>query len=279
MKHILFYRYVAIPDPERLRQEIFERCSGLGLKGTVLIAAEGINGGLSGDEKPLDSFRDSLAAYDYFSGMVFKETPASNHTYNKLFVRVRNEIITSRFGSRLENRGMYLEPKQLRQWLEDGEDIILVDARNDYEYEVGKFKSALTLPLEHFQQWPTAVEKLNPLKDKKIVTYCTGGIRCEKASAYLKEHGFDQVYQLHGGVLQYGREAGTRFWQGKLFMFDSRLAIDIDPEDPSKPITECISCGTKSADYHHCKNEECDKLFIACSDCFEKHEGKCSEQC
>lgn len=279
MKNILFYKYVEIKDKDNLREGLFGLAKSLDLLGTILVADEGINGCLTGDEKDIDDFKIGLRSDRLFSGIEFKEGLTSGHNFRRLSVRLREEIVTSKFGVDASDAAPYIEPMELKKIMDNGEDVILLDARNDYEHKIGKFRNALTLPIGNFRELPEKIAQLKELKDKKIVTYCTGGVRCEKASALLKENGFNEVYQLHGGILNYGKEIGNAHWEGKCFVFDTRGAVDIDPKNQSELISQCDICKIPCADYHNCFNSECDKRFIACNGCVESMEKCCSKRC
>ncbi len=312
MKNISFYKYVEIGNPKILKENQFRLCKSLNLLGTILIAKEGINGCLSGNDKYLEKYKKSLAKNKKFFDIKFKETEAKTHTFKKLYVRIRDEIVSSGFKADIRNSATYIEPKQLKKLLDKKEDIVLLDARNDYEYGIGRFKNAAHLDLDTFREFPLKIRRLqennninsinnkfnkkikknnhninnskiikniNELKNKKIITYCTGGVRCEKASALLRENGFNDVYQLHGGILNYGKECGNVHWEGKCFVFDTRGAIDIDPNSQSEPITQCVLCHLPNAELHNCALTTCDKFFTACEECFNVLKGCCSKRC
>jgi len=279
MKNILFYKYVDIGNLEQLKEEQFKLCKSLNLLGTILVAKEGINGCLSGKVKDLDKYKKTLMKNKEFSNIKFKEGPANKHTFKRLHVRVRDEIVSSRFKANLRNKGKYIEPKQFKKLLDNNENIILLDARNNYEYNIGKFKDAMHLDLDTFREFSIKINQLKKIKNKKIITYCTGGVRCEKASAFLKENGFENVYQLHGGILTYGNECGNAHWEGKCFVFDTRGAVDIDPNNQSEPITQCVLCNLPNADLYNCALTSCDKWFVACGNCLEVLKGCCSKRC
>ena len=279
MKNILFYKYASIDDVNSFRENQLKLCKSLNLLGTILIAKEGINGCVSGPDKEIEQYKKSLSNDERFFDMQFKEGTVKQHTFGKLKVKVKKEIVAFRHEVDLRNAAPYVEPKELKEWLDNKEELILVDARNKYESKIGKFENAVTLPIGTFRQLPGKLGSMEDLKGKKIVTYCTGGVRCEKASAFLKENGFSNVYQLHGGILNYGKECGNGHWKGKCFVFDTRVAIDIDPDNNSEPISRCILCRSPSADYHNCGLTSCDKRFISCYKCLEILEDCCSKNC
>ncbi len=230
MKNVLFYKYVDIEDPEKLIRDHKEYCLGLGVKGKVLISHEGINGNIMGTDEQAEKYMEDLKKDPRFSDMQFKVTPSDGKDFRKMIVKYREEIIRLRLPDdvKLEDKAPYIEPEELKERLDAGEDIVFIDARNDYEYRAGRFKGARNPKINVFSDWPKAIKQLEDLKDKTVVTYCTGGVRCEKASAYLKEQGFKDVYQLHGGIINYGNTVGSDYWKGKCFVFDKRKHIDID---------------------------------------------------
>ena len=254
-------------------------CKRLGLNGRVLIAKEGINGNLTGGKEDIEEYKKELRKGKRFSDVEFKQGPTSNHNFRKMFVRIRKEIVTSGFGIDAKKKGKYIEPKELKKWYDKKDDFVIVDARNDYEYKIGKFKNAINLKLDTFRDFPKAIKQLKRFKNRKIVTYCTGGVRCEKASAYLRLKGFKDVYQLHGGIIKYGEKIGNKHWEGKCFVFDTRGAVDIDPKKQNKPITQCSLCNIPCDKYHNCVNVRCDKRFIACDKCLETLNECCSKNC
>jgi len=279
MKNILFYKYIDIKNPNIFREKQHELCKELDLLGTILIAKEGINGCLSGTEKNTKKYMDLLHKDPKFFDIEFKTTKTNKHNFKRLSVRIRGEIVASRLKVDLKNAAPYIEPKELKEFLDSHEDSILLDVRNKYEYKIGKFKNTKTLSLDTFRQLPNKINQLKNFKNKKIIIYCTGGIRCEKASAFLKENGFKDVYQLHGGILAYGNEIGNNYWQGKCFVFDTRGAIEIDPHNQSKIISPCTLCHTPSYDYYNCALTSCDKRFISCKDCIRTLKDCCSKNC
>ena len=166
MKNILFYKYIGIENPEQLKEEQFKLAKSLDLLGTILIAKEGINGCLSGNEKDLELYKKSLTKNKKFSGIKFKEGPTNKHTFRKLHVRVRDEIVPSKFNVDIKNKGKYIQPKELKKLLDDNENVVLLDARNNYEYNIGKFRNAIQLNLDTFRQFPTKITQLKKIINK-----------------------------------------------------------------------------------------------------------------
>ena len=269
---ISFYRYTEIKNPEELRDQIRDKCTSLDILGRILIGEEGINGAATGKSDNIEKFKSYLR--ELYEGLTFREQEIDKHYYHKLIIRVRDEICA--FGQRvdLKNTGTHVKPEKLKEWLDNNEDIILIDARNDYEYDMGHFKGAKRLPIKYFRQLPDAVNNLEELKDKKIVMYCTGGIRCEKASAYLKEQGFKDVNQLDGGIINYINQFSDSHWEGSCFVFDDRIVTQV-----GEPITECIHCSGKTDIMINCHNLECDKLHVSCEKCQEEMNNCCSNEC
>ena len=273
-----FYKYVKIENPLDFQKEHLEFCLALGIKGRILVGEEGINGSVYGTREIVEQYKTKLKENPLFSDIEFKEHPTNKIAFKKMFVRVRKEIVYSGMDVDLKNTAMFIEPSKLKEWLDNNEDIILLDMRNDYEAKIGKFRNAVTLKMKNFRELPEAVSEIQNLKNKKIVTYCTGGIRCEKASAFLKENGFNEVYQVKGGILKFGEEFPDTYWEGKCFVFDDRLAVEIN-EKNTNPLTECVWCGKKCDDYLICHNINCDKLFTCCEECKSLHKKSCCEEC
>jgi UPF0176 protein len=268
MKVISFYKYVHIEYPEDLAEKLRAFCQTLEIKGRILLGKEGINGAVCGKIENITQFKLELRSI--FEGLTFREQLSNINTYHKLIIRIRSEIVKFGKNISLKNTGTLLHPKQLKEWYDAKEDFIMLDARNSYETHIGKFKNAIELPINNFREFPAATKQLDKYKNKKIVLYCTGGIRCEKASAYMKGNGFKKIYHLEGGIINYVNRY-KEHWQGGLFVFDDRLV-----EDVSAPLTACTWCHAPTANYRDCHNLQCDKLFIVCKQC---KKDNCSEQC
>ncbi|MBI2664291.1 rhodanese-related sulfurtransferase [Candidatus Woesearchaeota archaeon] len=269
-----FYKYCKIASPEKFRLRHQKYCDALGIKGKVLVGTEGINASVSGTGKQIAAYKKKISSE--FKKISFKDTAADSHPFKKMIVRIRPEIVT--FGSKvdLRNAARHISPGTLKRWMEN-ENIVLLDARNDYESRIGKFRGAIAPDISTFSEFPKILSKLNEYRGKKIVTYCTGGIRCEKASALLKERGFENVYQLQGGVLNFIQQYPDSHFEGRCFVFDSRLSVPAGKGN--KAITTCDVCTINCDRYINCKNEKCDKMFVCCDECQRKLKGACSKKC
>lgn len=271
-----FYKYVRIENPAEVQQWQTDLCNSLNLKGRILLGEEGINGCVSGTKENIETYKKEVVKNILFDDVEFKDTFSEKTAYRKLFVRIRNEIVNANFKVDLKNTGKFIEAEELKEMLDNKEDVVLVDMRNDYEFDIGRFKNAIEMPIRNFRDLPKAISVLKGLEDKKIVTYCTGGIRCEKASAYLKENGFSDVNQLKGGVLRYAEKFPDTHWEGKCFVFDDRLAIDVNSSKDS--LTQCRWCKNDGG-YVNCHNLDCDKLFVCCNECTRMHKASCCPDC
>ncbi len=271
---ITFYRYTKIENPAELRETLLALCQQLNILGRILIAKEGINGAVSGTKKAIITFKEKIEKDKRFNGLTYREQESETMAYHKLVVRVRKEVCAFAAAVNVDNAGVRVSPTKIKQWYDNKENFLIVDARNDYEYEVGHFQNAIKMPIKNFREFPQTLPLLRQHQDQRIVLYCTGGIRCEKASAYLKEQGFPQVYHLEGGVINYVNQFPDTYWQGGLFVFDDRLVSDL-----GKPISSCVHCQMKTSQYINCHNLDCDTLIVSCQECQEKMERTCSEKC
>ncbi|MEK6801003.1 MAG: rhodanese-related sulfurtransferase [Nanoarchaeota archaeon] len=277
IKILLFYKFVEMKDPERFVEEHGRFCEDLGIKGKILVAKEGINGSVSGTMEQVEKYKTELWRKKEFEDIVFKEEEGLEHPFERMVVRTRDYIINIGKDVDLNKKGRYIKSDELVKLYESGEDFVIVDGRNNYESEIGKFKGAVTPNIENFREFDKVVEQLRGFENKKIVTYCTGGIRCEKASAMLVENGFHNVYQLEGGVITFCQNFPNTFWEGSCFVFDKRLVSKVGQE--TRPITKCRHCLKESDFYRNCRNKECDELMIVCDSCDSEMRGCCSEEC
>ncbi len=257
---ILFYKYVPLADAETFTAEQRALCQSLGLKGRVLIAAEGINGTLAGPAEAIDEYQAALRRDARFADVDFKVSAGDANTFPKLVVKLRREIVTLGMPELPPNFEGQLAPAEWKQMLEQDPEVVLLDVRNRFESDAGRFENAVVCEIENFRDLPAYVEQLAPLKEKKVLMYCTGGIRCEKASALLRSRGFAQVFQLRGGIVTYQEEFGNEHWQGECFVFDQRMTVKVD--DGLVPIGRCAHTGLTSSRFVNCLHDPCHKLFI-----------------
>ena len=274
---ILFYKFANIEDPEAFVATEREFCTKEGLLGKILVAKEGINGSLSGTEDSINAYKRHLSSIPGFEDVAFKDEISSFHPFKKLIVRKKKEIIRMEQELDMSKTGKYISPEELLDMYSSGKDFLIIDTRNKYESDVGKFKNAVTLGIDSFREFPDAIGEFEDLKDKTIVTYCTGGIRCEKATAYMVSRGFTDVYQLKDGIINFCQKHPDTVWEGKCFVFDQRLISDV--ESGGDCIAECVRCGGTSDRYQNCANVPCDELVILCEGCSETFRGTCSDEC
>lgn len=280
---VSFYKYFPIADPQAFRDALWLRLNEEKVFGRIYVAGEGINGQISVPQSRFDAFRDILYSYPEMNGIRLNiAVDDDGKSFWVLRIKVRPKIVAD--GIEDPNfdpakGGVHLKAEAFNK-LVDTEEVVVVDMRNHYEYEVGHFENAIEVPSDTFrEQLPMAVEMLQDKKDKPIVMYCTGGIRCEKASAYMLRHGFKSVFQLEGGIIEYTRRAkelGLPLkFVGKNFVFDERMAERISDD----VIAHCHQCGAPADTHTNCANDACHTLFIQCRECAEKMEGCCSAQC
>jgi UPF0176 protein len=276
---LLYYCYTPIAEPDVFRDEHHLFCLDNNLKGRIIVAPEGLNGTVSGLKEDCQKYIDHVKSDSRFDSLEFKIDDVETDAFKKLNVRVKPEIVLSGFNHIDPNRetGIHLEPSEFKK-MKDDEDVVLLDCRSNYEHGVGKFKNAVTMDIENFRDMPEKLEELKQYKDKKVLTYCTGGIKCEKASAYLLEQGFENVYQLHGGIIKYGIEEGGEDFDGKCYVFDNRIVADVNTINPEVYST-CHICNEKSDRMVNCANSECNKHLSICEKCGWDMDGACSPEC
>lgn len=276
---LLYYCYTNIENPEEFREEHHLFCVENDIKGRIIISHEGINGTVSGLIENCEKYMKLLKSDPRFDKLDFKIDAYPTHAFQKTHVRVKSEMVHSSLVhlNPNERTGIHLAPAEFKK-MKDDEDVVILDCRSNYEHQIGKFKNAMTFDMENFRDFPEKVKEIENLKDKKILTYCTGGIKCEKASAYLLEQGFENVYQLHGGIIKYGFEEGGEDFDGKCYVFDNRVAVDVNKVNP-QVISTCYVCGTLSDKMVNCANPDCNEHVAICDDCGIKLDGACSEEC
>ncbi len=280
---VSFYRYVLIEDPKAMRDILFREWSELDCLGRIYVSHEGINAQMNVPEHHWSAFAESVYSHPEFTDIPFKiAVEDDGKSFLKLAVKVRKNIVADGLPQGhydVTNVGRHLNAKEWNEAMESG-NAIVVDIRNHYESEIGHFENALLPEAETFRdELPEVLEMLKGKEDQKVLLYCTGGIRCEKTSAFLKHHGFKDVNQLHGGIIDYARQIKTESlpnkFKGKNFVFDERLGESISGE----VIARCHQCG-ETCDVHvNCANKDCNLLFIQCAGCANKMEGCCSDEC
>ncbi|MBW7845840.1 MAG: rhodanese-related sulfurtransferase [Bacteroidia bacterium] len=279
---IAYYHYTTICDAEEMVHSHLAFCKEIGIRGRIYIAHEGINGTISGTEDACTKYMNHLKNDSRFAGIEFKIDKHHEHAFNRIHVRYKKEIVHS--GLRNPNEidptketGKHITGEEFAKMKED-EDTVVIDVRSNYETRLGKFKNSITLNIETFREFPNKVVELEPYKNKKVITVCTGGIKCEKASAYLIKQGFKDVYQLHNGIIGYAKETGGKDFDGNLYVFDGRVSIPINTVNP-EAIANCKKCGTPTNRSLNCANVECNEQFNMCETCSEEMEGACSNTC
>ncbi len=282
-KVILYYKYVNLSDPLEVVDWHKKFCAENNLKGRVLIAHEGINGTLGGLESDIDKYIQELSKDSRFSHIDFKASYHNENPFPKLKVKLRKEIVTlglpEDIDMSLAQKGTYLTPEELQAKIDQKEKIIFVDARNDYESRIGRFKDAITPNIKTFKEFPLFLKSIEHLKNETLVSYCTGGIRCEKATAYAIQQGFKKVFHLKGGIHRYLEKFPNGAFEGSLYVFDERISIVFGKDKNRKILTNCVFCGKPYDTYKNCFNAKCNKRFIVCDDCYREHQGFCSTEC
>lgn len=280
-KIILFYKYVNLENPTEILKSQRELCENLNLKGRIILASEGINATLGGSDEEIYQYIDFMNAHPLFADIDFKDSIGGAEYFPRLRIVIKNEIVN--LGIKPEdlttkNTGIHLTPTQTHELLQNKtKDLIILDGRNNYEAAVGKFEDAIIPDIRYFRQFPEYIDQnLEQFKDKDVLMYCTGGIRCERATAYLKSKGIaKEVYQVEGGIHRYVEQYPDGFFKGKNYVFDARITVPVNNEILGK----CYVCNAKCDDYVNCLNAECNKHFISCSDCILKLNETCSEKC
>lgn len=280
-KILLFYKYVSVENPEAIVHEHLHWCLKNEIRGRVFFAKEGVNGTVSGTVQNIEKYKSHLTTFAEFKDIWFKEDDAGEHAFRKMHVRLKNEIVHGDLeGVSIEHSGKRLSPEVLLQMYREGKDFVIVDARNWYESKIGKFRNAITPSMKNFREWTKVVdEDLKNYKDKTVVTYCTGGIRCEKASAYMVESGFKDVYQLDGGIVNFIKKFPDTYWEGGMFVFDERRVVNPNSKEELKHIAKCYFCGKLTSYYINCHNVDCDKIIVSCHECKVDNDYCCSDEC
>lgn len=278
---LAYYVLTEIEDPhaEVARHKEFFKTRDF--RGRIYISEQGINGQSSGSAAHAMEYQDWLRSDPRFQETRFKMHPASEHAFPKMTVKYRKQLVAIDCEVDFSHIGEHVPPKVWKKMLEERTpDTLLLDVRNDYEWKAGHFEGAELPKLEQFREFPKYAKRLKEQCDPAqtpVMMYCTGGIRCEYYSSVLKKEGFEKVYQLDGGVIQYGLEEGSQHWKGKLFVFDDRLVVPLSED--REVISVCSHCKNPNDVYYNCANMDCNELFFCCLDCLKEHRGCCSAPC
>ena len=287
-KVILYYGFTPLSDLEAVRLWQRELCERLELKGRILLSTHGINGMVGGGLSALATYISRTKEYPGFKKIDFKWSDGTGHDFPRLRVRVRDEIVTFGAPGELEvddrgvvGGGVRLKPREVNELVEErGDDVVFFDARNAFEAKIGRFKNAVVPEVKATRDFVGEFDsgKFDHLKDRPIVTYCTGGVRCEVLSSVMKKRGFHEVYQLDGGIVRYGEEFGDKgLWEGSLYLFDSRMNHEFS--DESKTLGQCERCFSPTSKFYNCANLACRKLILLCATCkAENVSTNCSPQ-
>lgn len=276
-KILLYYKFAPISDPEAVKLWQKTLCESLDLKGRILVSRHGLNGTVGGDIEDLKKYAKATKAYQAFKDIVFKWSDGSRDDFPKLSVRTRRELVGFKNSDDefdvnekgVIGGGKHLKPREVHELVEAfGDDVVFFDGRNAHEAAIGKFKNAVVPNTSTSRDFIAELEsdKYDNIKDKKVVTYCTGGVRCEVISAMMKKRGFKDVYQIDGGIVKYGEAYGDDgLWEGSLRVFDNRMRVEFS--DRAKVIGACIHCQASTSNYENCAKPSCNQLVLICEDC------------
>jgi len=282
---LLYYKYVPIEDPETFRDEHLQFCFDLGLKGRILVAEEGLNGTVSGTVEQTNKYMEALRADPRFADIEFKIDEADDHAFKKMHVRHRDEIVNLSLDeeedvSPMEDTAEFLDPKEFHEEMQR-DDAIILDARNDYEYDVGHFRGAIRPNIRTFRELPDWIkENKDMLEGKRVLTYCTGGIRCERFTGWLKDEGIDDVGQLHGGIVTYGKDPEVQgdLWDGQCYVFDERITVPINQVEHNVVGRDYFT-GEPCERYINCANPDCNEQLLASEENEHFYMRSCSPEC
>lgn len=280
---LLYYKYLPLENPEGIRDAQKDFCRNHNLKGRIIVAEEGINGTIEGLESDVQDYVQWMETQPAFQGIHYKYSKGTGAAFPKLSVKARHEIVAYRLGKGdvkpWETTGKYLSAEDLHQWIQTGKKFFIVDMRNAFEQEVGHFEGSTLMNMGHSEDLPKMLSNLDYLpKNEPVVTVCTGGVRCEKASGFLIKHGFTNVYQLHGGIITYMEKYPNEDFIGALYVFDNRLVMHFGDQTTRKRqiIGKCTVCFSSSENFINCTDHFCHRHFIVCLQCLD---GKNSIYC
>lgn len=280
-KIILFYKYVDIEYPKRIAKWQLKICSDLQLKGRVIIAHEGINSTLGGTDQQIERYKRLMEQHELFGAIDFKESAGSADCFPRLSIKVKNEIV--RMGVdpavlTIKQGGQHLPPEKVHELLnKNPEDLVILDTRNMCESDIGAFQGAIKADIKYFREFPEYIDKnIDLFKDKQVLMYCTGGVRCERATAYLNvKNVAKKIYQLEGGIHRYMEKYPDGFFRGKNYVFDGRLSVASNEDI----LSQCALCQKTCDEYNNCLNASCNKHFVCCQVCKQQFHGTCGLAC
>ena len=276
---LLFYKYIKLNNPDEVKTQQRKLCEKLGLLGRIIIANEGINGTLEGTTANTEKYIEEMNKSALFKKITYKKSPGTGRAFPKLKIKIRPEIVTA--GMRKLNpnttTGKYITSEELHAWFEDKKEFYIIDMRNDYEYASGYFEGFVPSGIKNFFDLKNVLPTLSHLKDKTLVTVCTGGVRCEKASGFLVENGFKDVYQLKDGIHTYMEKYPGQHFKGKLYVFDNRITIGMNTE----VVGSCMHCTTPCDSYVNCEYDMCHLHYICCNNCLDRklNVAFCKKEC
>ena len=281
---LLYYKYTPVKNPEQMRDDHLEFCKSMGLKGRIIISYEGINGTVSGPVEQTEKYKNYLHSIEGFEDLWFKEDEAENYAHPRMSVKFRKEIVSLHLENDFspnETTGKYLSPSEFKEAILD-ENTIVLDTRNDYEYDLGHFRGAIRPDIQNFRELPQWIKEHEEIfKDKKVAMYCTGGVRCEKFSGWMLREGIsNDVAQLHGGIDTYGKDSEVQgeLWEGSMYVFDSRISVPINHVNPTIAGKDYFD-GTPCDRYRNCANPDCNRQTLMSEENEHKYLRSCSPEC
>jgi UPF0176 protein len=284
-KVILYYKFVPVADPAMTMRWQKELANRLALKGRVIVSPQGINGTLGGNIENLREYKREMNRSVLFKGITYKWSDGRGNEFPKLSVKVRDELVAFRANDEIvvneqgiQNGGQHLKPEQVHKLIQErGDEVIFFDGRNSYEAQVGRFKNAVIPAVKTTPDFLKEIEdpKYDAIKERPIVTYCTGGVRCEILSVLMRNRGFKEVYQMDGGIVTYGQKYGDEgFWEGSLYIFDGRMNHRFSAN--SRDIGQCVHCRAKTSQFINCADLSCNQLVLVCQSCQPKN-NRCEQ--
>lgn len=275
-KVILFYKFTLIKNPEQLRKEQLALAESFGLKGRMIIGEEGVNATFEGLLEDIEAYKKTIWSDYRFADMPIKESAGNGQAFPKLSVKVREEVVTLGAGKLdpAKDTAPTVSADELENWYESGQDFVVLDLRNDYEVKSGYFDKTINPELENFRDLPQKLKDLSGLKDKKVLTVCTGGIRCEKATCLLKQEGFQDVYQLKDGIHTYMQKYPGRHFKGTLYVFDNRITTPVVDVPNREIVGKCAYCDKSTENYANDDSVRPSKKILCCTDCYEERKDE-----